>query len=267
MRNNGSLYLDERGQLRMRPAAQRPDALVLPDEARQAQRGGMQGVAFAVIAGLILFGITRRQPMEEAPAPEEGVGVGGAQARNLNVGFVEAGVEAGQGINGLQGFTLAGQLSVDPGDVRGLRGYSFQYRGPANNLRLGWGIKPDLGFFGANFNNGDNLIARPSTGWGTIAINVNASADFVTYEAVFFGPNAAISIPDPAFQQINRVGDNVGLNYGSTDVWVWLAVANTHEESTIENNQLVLDTDANVFDIRQPAQPSAAGQQLTVTFG
>ena len=264
MRDNASFYIDKVGRLRIREASSRADGLVTPETARHEQTGGNQGLVALIIGGLALAFVLRQTGLDgDGEQPGPGNGTGGAEVRNLGVDFGGGGAAS----QAQAGFA-ARQIDVEPLSIHGLTGYTFQYRGPANTLQLGWGIKPDVGFFGANWNNGGNLIQRPFRAWNSINVPVSASVDFATFQQNFVGgTQASIAIPDPAVQQINRAGDNVGLNFGSADVWVWLAVATTQLQGLMESNQLVIDTDANVFNILAPSIPSAAGQALNVVFG
>lgn len=220
--------------------------------ATMEQRGG---IGPAILAGLVLFVITRQRGAA-APAPEPVTGGVNAvgEVRNLAI-------------------AVSNPLDKSPGSIVGISSVAFDYRGPAQQVFVAWGIKPEGRLFGINFDNGAHLIERPVRAWSQLGISVPASGDFMRVAPGFTGTRANIAIPDPGVPQFGRDGGSVGLNFGTADVWIWIvsgaavAGAVTGQEFrtklTAETNILVLSTDADVFRI---LEPTASASALSVTF-
>lgn len=220
--------------------------------ATMEQRGG--GIAVAVVAGLILWSLTRRPPSAEAqPAPQPTFGEGAVgEVRNLAI-------------------DVSNPIDKAPGSIVGVTGVAFDYKGPAQDIWVVWGIKPAGGLFGINFDNGAHLIERPVRAWAQASFPVPASANFTRLRPNFSGARANIAIPDPGVPQFGRDGGAAGLNFGTADVWIWMvsgaAMAGAPDfrsALTLEQNILVIDTDADVFAI---IESTAAVAALSVTFG
>ncbi len=178
-----------------------------PEVVHQQQKGQITGVTLLVVAGVIVWALTRRGEATAAPAPEAGP-TGSGEIGNLSL-------------------DITNPIDKLPGDVTGIARVDFTYRGPAQELIVGWGIKPSGNIFGINYDNGDHLIASPRRAWGKTlvgAINVPASQEFKSYFADFTAQiQATFQVPDPTVTQFGRNGSSVGLNFGGADAWVWVA--------------------------------------------
>jgi len=181
-------------------------------------------------------------------------------------------------------------LSKKPGDIMTVGRVSFRYRGPAQTLWLGWGVKPGhLGGFlpgtEVDFDNGENLIARPVRAWNWAKLrSVPTTAKFVNvvhdYAALNRAPNpkydipdvggVPVTIPNPAVKQYAADGTEQRLNFGDTDIWIWITgslrqpTLPTALTITVEDDMLAFEKGANAFDIVRPLEEEA--EDLTFSF-
>jgi len=171
-------------------------------------------------------------------------------------------------------------LVKHPGDAAAVTGLTFQYKGPAQGLTLGWGIKPSSGILGVNFDQGAHLMRFAWNVTGVL-IDVQESADFLPYTFTFALPQAKITIPEPGVAQTTLDGGSAKVNEGLADVWVWIfspvaaqaaepqfqtfAAANPWATRlTFEPMLLVVASPADVFDIQKV--PMSTVSALSVSF-
>lgn len=218
-------------------------------------RSASNAIIIAVVAGFILFSLTRGNG---------GDGNGG----NGNGGN---GGNAGEVMN--LAITLEQPIDKKPLEGAGLTRVVFDYKGPAQRLVPAWGIKPDAGFF-TRFNNGDNLIRRPFQAWGHTSIDVLAANVFTRQTRNYSPRSASAVIPDPAVTQTNMAGDTVGMNFGNADVWFWIASQNLMNADTGGGEKIVKERNivggvqnaADVFNILRPIVVTGDVRNATFTF-
>ncbi|MFH1485482.1 MAG: hypothetical protein ABIH46_05365 [Chloroflexota bacterium] len=157
------------------------------------------------------------------------------------------------------------------GDMVFVDHLEFEYQGPARNLVFGWGLKPSTGVFGADFNNGDNLVKYA---WAWFKFSVPSYP--VWTPVAVDGFKATFWVPMPGDQVLE--GGGSGSLSGWVDTWVWITDANAIEASglalsndtvTLEKFLLVLDSDSAQVDVAFQAPPSLqpAAHSLQVRYG
>ncbi|HLC29635.1 MAG TPA: hypothetical protein VJM51_02505, partial [Dehalococcoidia bacterium] len=145
----------------------------------------------------------------------------------------------------------------------------FDYIGPPRTLALGWGLKPKTGFFGTDFNNGNNLVRGA---WDVLGITVPGAAAW--QRMVEDGLHIGFVVPLPGAQVLE--GGGSGSLSGWVDTWVWITdlaaildsgLPFTRSLMTQEKFFLVLTADSEQIDVAlPPAVQSPAVSALQVRY-
>lgn len=235
----------------------------------EQDRKGRGGMGLAIIGGVFLLTMIGKRPESPPPVvPPDGFFLGAGELSDLSI-------------------SLHNPIDKFPGDKTGVIAVNFNYRGPAQTIYIGTGIKPDSGFFGVNFDSGAHLVNQPPSilpgggaGWGFFLLDVPESANTVSFEKTYSNPVGSWTIPDPDAPYLSsRNGEEVRVNFGSADVWIWAASGNLVDAEvggsyssevvktavTNEANILVVGSPGNVFNIVRPIVTASLGS-LSLAF-
>ena len=173
------------------------------------------------------------------------------------------------------GFTAINAVDKYPGQHAAIHSIDFDYRGPADWLRFGWGAKPQAGFFGTDYNNGNNLISSPTPAYGNtrdFPVPASPSWRHLRFTAPSVG-DAHWAVPHPDRAHTLRGGGTGEINYGGLDVWGWLSsrarraragLTNDVRGSTDERGLLVVAAFGDVYKIKELAG-DVGGVQIGVS--
>jgi len=204
-----------------------------------------QGWGWLIVLGILVWAFVLRRKEGDGGGDQQPPPDGGA------TGPLE--------IRGLTVSTASSPLTV--------KSISFEYRGPASDLRFGIAGKPNGAIMGVDFNNGRNVV---DPYWFSIPFSVPATQDWTRREQAI-----NYSMQDPvAGLYTARGGSTREFIEGMADVWVWVFNATAFrqgegrgaayfEDYANEKYIVVIDTDADVL----PVQPAGlAVRNLTVSY-